>query len=244
VLQSAALLFFAFAGYARIATLGEEVREPRRTIRRAITMALAITLVVYAAVAVSALLTVGGHGLAATSSPLRVAVEAGRWHRLAPVTRFGAAAAAFGSLLALVLGVSRTTLAMSRDRHLPSGLAAVNARGVPARAEIAVGAVVAVLVGTLDLRGAIGFSSFGVLLYYGVANASAWTLHPGEEPPARWIPLVGLVGCVVLAASLPARSVLSGLAVLAVGAGWWWIRGRATEAAGPPSHTPRTPTRG
>ena len=219
VLQAGGLLFFAFAGYARIATLGEEVREPARIIPRAITIALLITLVIYAVVGVSALMAAGPSGLAATTAPLRAAVDAGRLHALAPIVQIGGAIAALGSLLALILGVSRTTLAMSRDSYLPTALAAVHPRfGVPHRAELAVGAVVAVLVATIDLRGAIGFSSFGVLAYYAIANASAMTLTRDEHRPPRWLPVLGLVGCVVLAVSLPARSTVVGAGVLLLGA--------------------------
>jgi APA family basic amino acid/polyamine antiporter len=209
VLQAAGLLFFAFAGYARIATLGEEVRDPVRTIPRAIRIALGITLVVYAAVAVAVLSVLGPDRLAASAAPLADAVPS-----LAPVVRVGAAVAALGSLLALILGVSRTTLAMARDRHLPQALAAVHPRfGVPHRAEVTVGAVVAVLAATVDLRGAIGFSSFGVLAYYAVANAAAWTLRGN-----RVIPALGLVGCAALAFALPPASVIAGAAVIGVGA--------------------------
>ncbi|CAI7978090.1 membrane hypothetical protein [Frankia sp. Hr75.2] len=126
--QAAGLLFFAFAGYARIATLGEEVRNPRRTIRRAIPTALGITLVVYAAVAVALLLVLPVAALGASAAPFTDAARAAGVPGLAPVVRVGAA------VTALVL--------------------------------------------TTDLRGAIGFSSFGVLLYYAVANAAAWTLSP------------------------------------------------------------------
>lgn len=166
VLQAAGLLFFAFAGYARIATLGEEVRDPARTIPRAIPLALGITLVVYAVVAVAVLTVLGPGGLAQATAPLSEAVRAAGAGWLSPVVRVGAAVAALGSLLALILGVSRTTLAMARDRHLPHALAAVHPRfKVPHRAELLVGAVVAVLAATTDVHGAIGFSSFGVLAY-------------------------------------------------------------------------------
>jgi basic amino acid/polyamine antiporter, APA family len=217
VLRSGGLLFFAFAGYARIATLGEEVRDPEWTIPRAIPAALAITLTVYAAVAVAVLLAVGPDRLSATAAPLHAAVSAGRWHAVAPVVRAGGALAALGSMLALLLGVSRTTLALARDRHLPGGLDAVHPRfGVPHRAELAVGAAVTLLVLTTDLRGAIGFSSFAVLTYYAIANVCALTL-----PGRRWPPLLGLAGCVVLAVTLPVRSVLTGAAVVAIGALIW-----------------------
>ncbi len=219
VLQAAGLLFFAFAGYARIATLGEEVRDPQRTIPRAIPLALGITLAVYAAVAVAVLTVLGAHGLADTSAPLAEAVRAAGTPALAPAVRIGAAVAALGSLLALILGVSRTTLAMARDRHLPHTLAAVHPRfAVPHHAELAVGAVVTVLAATTDVRGAIGFSSFAVLAYYAIANAAAATLTTDEGRPPRVVPVIGLAGCVLLAAALPLSSVISGAAVLAVGA--------------------------
>ncbi|MFF9603103.1 APC family permease [Streptomyces sp. NPDC014684] len=226
VLQAAGLLFFAFAGYARIATLGEEVRDPARTIPRAVPLALGITLVVYAAVAVAVLGVLGAGRLGQATAPLADAVRVAGVPGLVPVVRVGAAVAALGSLLALVLGVSRTTLAMARDGHLPRVLAAVHPRfQVPHRAELAVGAVVAVLAATVDVRGAIGFSSFGVLAYYAVANASAWTLSPA--PRARVVPVIGLAGCAALAFALPPASVATGtgvlaMGVLAYGARRWW----------------------
>ncbi|WP_031044233.1 APC family permease [Streptomyces sp. NRRL F-5650] len=225
VLQAAAFLFFAFAGYARIATLGEEVRAPARTIPRAISTALGITLVVYAVVALAVLAVLGPDQLARTTAPLADAVRAAGVPGLAPVVRVGAAVAATGSLLALILGVSRTTLAMARDRHLPHALAAVHPRfQVPHRAELAVGAIVAVLAATADVRGSIGFSSFGVLAYYAVANASAWTLTPAEGRPPRIVPVLGAAGCLVLAFALPGASVLWGSVVLALGAAAYGAR--------------------
>lgn len=235
VLRAAGLLFFAFAGYARIATLGEEVRDPARTIPRAIPTALGIALAVYALVAVAVLGVLGPAQLAGAAAPLAEAVRAAGAGWLAPAVRAGAALAALGSLLALILGVSRTTLAMARDGHLPRGLAAVHPRSqVPHRAEIAIGAVVALAAATADLRGAIGFSSFGVLTYYAVANASAWTLPKQEGRPALAVPAVGLVGCVALAAALPVTSVVSGAAVMALGAGAYGLRAVSAR-------TPRSP---
>ncbi|OBG38380.1 MULTISPECIES: APC family permease [Mycolicibacter] len=218
VLQAAGLLFFAFAGYARIATLGEEVRDPARTIPRAIPIALAITFVVYALVAMTTLNVLGPEGLAGASAPLVEVVTVAGAAKLTVVVQIAAVVAATGSLLALILGVSRTTLAMARDRYLPGFLTAVHPRfGVPHRAEIAVGLVVAGLAATTDIRDAIGFSSFAVLVYYAVANAAAWTLSAAEGRPPRLIPIIGLVGCVVVAFALPVTSVLAGLVVFGVG---------------------------
>jgi APA family basic amino acid/polyamine antiporter len=231
VLQGAGFLFFAFAGYARIATLGEEVRDPARTIPRAIPLALGITLGVYALLAVAVLAVLGPDRVAATPAPLAAAVARTGWTWLEPAVRAGAALAATGSLLALILGVSRTTFAMARDRHLPRFLDAVHPRyGVPHRAELAVGAVVVAVVLAADLRGAIGFSSFAVLVYYAVANASALTL--GHR---RAVPAVGLAGCLLIAGSLPSHATVTGSAVLAAGALLWHarrLRGRRPAARG------------
>ncbi|OBJ24728.1 APC family permease [Mycobacterium colombiense] len=225
VVQAAGLLFFAFAGYARIATLGEEVRDPSRTIPRAIPLALTIALAVYALVAVAALGVLGPGRLAQTAAPLVETARAAGTGWLVPVVQICAVVAAVGSLLALILGVSRTTLAMARDRHLPHALAAVHPRfGVPHRAELMIGVVVAILAATTDLRDAIGFSSFAVLIYYAVANASAFTLGPDEGRPHRAIPVIGLLGCVVLAFAMPLWSVLSGVLVLGVGVAAYLIR--------------------
>lgn len=219
ILQAAGLLFFAFAGYARIATLGEEVRDPARTIPRAIPIALGLTLVVYATVAVSALLAVGPQALAAADAPLHTAVVAGALAAVAPVARVGAAIASAGVLLSLIAGVSRTAFAMAGDGELPRWLAAVSPRTkVPHRAELTVGAIVAATVALVDLRGAIAWSSFGVLTYYAVANASAWTLEAAQRRWPRWLAGLGVAGCGLLAFTLPRGAVLGGIAVLAVGA--------------------------
>lgn len=218
VLQSAGLLFFAFAGYARIATMGEEVRDPERTIPRAIPAALGITVVVYAVVAVAVLAALGPDGVAGTPAPLAEAVHASGWAWAAPVVRVGAAAAALGALLALIAGVGRTSLAMAREADLPRFLAAVHPRfHVPHRAELALAVLVCLLVLLVDLRGAIGFSSFGVLLYYFVANAAAFTQDRAHRRFPRPLQVLGAVGCLVLVATLPWQAVVGGVVVFAAG---------------------------
>jgi basic amino acid/polyamine antiporter, APA family len=231
LLQSAGLLFFAFAGYARIATLGEEVRDPSRTIPRAIPVALGLTVAIYAAVAVAVLTVLGPDGVARSPAPLAAAVTGAGWDWAAPVIRVGAAAASLGALLALLAGVSRTGLAMAREGDLPRWLAAVHPRfRVPHRAEAVVAVAVCLLVLTVDLRGAIGFSSFGVLLYYLVANLSAVTQRPGHRRYPRALQVLGGVGCAVLAATLPGVSVLFGAVVLVVGIGLRLVRLRRHPA--------------
>lgn len=216
IMQAAGLLFFAFAGYARIATMGEEVRDPKRTIPRAIRSALLITVAIYLVVAVAALLAAGPESLANSSAPLTTAVDAAGATALAPVVRIGAALASLGALLALIAGIGRTSLAMARHGDLPGWLSAVHPRyRVPHHAEIALAVVVCVVVATVDVRGAIGFSSFGVLVYYTIANASAYTLV--QQRRWRWLSVLGAFGCVLLVSTLPWPSVVAGLAMFAVG---------------------------
>ena len=228
ILQSAGLLFFAFAGYARIATMGEEVRDPSRTIPRAIVIALSITIVVYAVVAVGLLGSLGADGLAASTAPLREAATAWPW--TSPVVTVGAALASLGALLALIAGIGRTSLAMAREGDLPGWLAAVHPRfHVPHRAEAVLAVVVVALVLTVDLRGVIGFSSFGVLLYYFVANLSAFSQKREARMLPRTVFVIGAAACLTLVATLPLAAILGGLVVLAVGIGYRLIvrRGRA-----------------
>ncbi|MET3142639.1 UNVERIFIED_ORG: APA family basic amino acid/polyamine antiporter [Arthrobacter sp. UYEF2] len=219
VLPAAGLMFFAFAGYARIATLGEEVKDPARTIPRAILAALAGAFVIYLALALLLQNHLTEGRLAATSAPLLDAVVNSQLAAGAPVVQAGAAAACLGALLALVTGVGRTTLAMARERDLPAPLARVGGRhAVPFVAELAVAAVVILLILTTDVMTVVGFSSFGVLIYYAATNAAAYTLeeHPAHGP--RWLNVAGFISCLLLAFTLPPASVLGMAAVLAAGA--------------------------
>jgi basic amino acid/polyamine antiporter, APA family len=218
ILQSAGLLFFAFAGYARIATLGEEVRDPERTIPLAILIALSIVILIYLAVGFSILVGLGPAGVAATPAPLAAAVQASGWAWASLLVRLGAAAAALGALLALIAGIGRTTLAMARHDDLPRWLAAVHERHqVPHHAEVAVAALVCVPILFTDLRGVIGFSSFGVLLYYLIANVAAYTQGSERRRFPRILQIIGVLGCGTLVLTLPLRAVLTGALVYAVG---------------------------
>jgi APA family basic amino acid/polyamine antiporter len=220
ILQSAGLVFFAIAGYARIATLGEEVRDPQRTIPRAIPIALVITVAIYLIVAIAALAAAGPGLLASSPAPLNAAVRAAGAPGLAVAVRIGGAVASLGALLSLIAGVGRTSLAMARNRDLPSWLADVHSRfQVPHHAETAVAAVVCVAVALFDLRSVIGFSSFGVLVYYAIANASAFTQPPQDRRWPRSLNVLGAAGCLVLVATLPLVAVVAGLVMFGVGLG-------------------------
>jgi basic amino acid/polyamine antiporter, APA family len=152
------------------------------------------------------------------------------------VVQVGGAAACLGALLALIAGIGRTSLAMAREGDLPRWLAAVHPRHrVPHHAEIAVAAIVVVLVLCFDLREVIGFSSFGVLLYYLVANLSAFTQTGAQRRFPRWLQVLGAIGCLALVVTLPARSVLTGIVVFVIGILYrrWRLRPRSETRSGP-----------
>ncbi|MGX1769762.1 APC family permease [Dietzia sp. NPDC055343] len=234
VLGGAGFCFFAFAGYARIATLGEEVRDPARTIPRAVMLAISLVIVVYALVLAAVIHVLGVGGVAAGAAPVLEAAERIGGGELAAVVRIAAGIAALGALLGGILGVSRTTLAMARDRHLPAPLAAVHAtRRTPYVAEICVGVLVAVIVLLADVRQAIGFSSFAVLVYYLVANTAALRLDRRRRRLPAWVPVLGAIGCVTVAGSLPWESVVGGVVVFVVGGAVYAVtrRGMVQPAA-------------
>jgi len=217
VVSAAGLVFFAFAGYARIATLGEEVRDPSRTLSRAIALALGIALVTYLLVAAALLVGLGPDRLALEASPLVALVDAGQAPALGVLVRIGAAVAAGSALLSVLVGVSRTSLAMARRGELPEGLAAIGPRGTPWRADVAGGIVAIGVAFFVGPAAAIALSACSVLVYYAVINVAALRLPVAQRRWPRWIAVLGLVLCVGLAVLLPVTQVLVTAGALLVG---------------------------
>jgi basic amino acid/polyamine antiporter, APA family len=217
-LRSAALLFFAYTGYARLATLGEEVRDPKKTIPKAIEITIWGAIVLYAAVAVVAVGAVGADALASTAAPLDVAARAFPLPWVARVVAVGGVTAMLGVILSQLLGLSRMTFAMARRGDLPGFLADVHAvHGVPGKAVLLVGTVAAVVAATGTLAGVAAAASFTILLYYAIANLAALRMPKRAKLFHDSIPAFGLVACVALAFSLAPRTIVTGLGVLAAG---------------------------
>ena len=225
-----ALMFVAYTGYARIATLSEEVVEPRRTIPRAIIATLVASALLYIAVAAAAVAAVGSDVLAGAASshatPLETAASALDVPGLPLAIAVAAVTAMLGVLLNLVLGLSRMVLAMGRRHDLPPVLGALSASREPRAAILVVGFAVAALALTGDVQLTWAFSAFTVLVYYALTNLAALRLPPEERlyPPAvAWL---GLGGCLFLTPFLPARIWGSGLALIAVGLLWRAVAAR------------------
>ncbi|WP_285759948.1 APC family permease [Nocardiopsis ansamitocini] len=217
VLAAAGMVFFAFAGYARITALGARARDGR-VVGRAAVVALGAALVLYGAVGASVMAVLGPRAVGHSVVPLADAVvAAGAGRVVGAVVAVGAALACGAALVSLLSGVVRTVSEMAADGNLPLVVRRLGA-GAP---RLAVGVVAVVVLGVVavgDVWTTVGLSSFGVLVYYAVANASALRLGPQEDRPLLAVPVVGLVGCVVLAFCLPLESVLLGVVALGVGA--------------------------
>lgn len=230
ILQAAGLIFFAFAGYARVATLGEEVIDPRRTIPKAIMMALGSTLVIYAVIFIATLLTVDIGALSQSKFPLVLAVESGRYAGFSAIVRVGACLASLGVLISLMAGISRTAFAMADKKDLPHWLSRVHpVRKVPYRAEIVVGILVALVASILDLRSAIGFSSFAILIYYSIANLACLKLSAPQRLWPRWMSIAGLISCLTVAVSLPWVAIVGGLLLFGIGSAIYFLSRKLSE---------------
>jgi APA family basic amino acid/polyamine antiporter len=211
-------MFFAFTGYARLATLGEEVAEPRRTIPLAIMLALGGAAALYFAVAFVAVGVLGADRMAAVAAPIEEAARTVGVPGLPTLVTAGATAAMLGVLLSQQLGISRMMMAMARRRDLPGFLARVHpVRAVPDRAVLLTGLIIAgvAMLGSLDL--VVAGAAFTILLYYTITNAAALRLPAEDRIGPRWAPVAGLVVCLVLAGSLQPGVIAAGLVLLAAG---------------------------
>lgn len=217
-LQAAGLLFFAYTGYARIATLGEEVRNPARTIPTAIVLTLIATFLLYGLVGVVAVGSVGAEPLATAPAPLEYVARATGGASLALIVSAGGLTAMLGVVLSQLLGLSRMVFAMAREGDLPSPLARVDAvRGNPHAAVLFVGALGLLVTATGTLTFVAATSSFSLLLYYGIANLSALRMPRSGKLVPDLVPAAGLLFCVSLAAFLPPTTIFAGLGLLGLG---------------------------
>jgi basic amino acid/polyamine antiporter, APA family len=238
LLEATALMFVAYTGYARIATLGEEVRDPRRTIPKAIILSAVFVMLLYGAVAIVAIGVGGGDGLLAATeeqaAPLAVVAQRFSIPGSSMVLATGALTAMLGVLLNLLLGLSRVVLAMARRGDLFAVLATLNKSGTtPYWAVLAVAIVIAALVTIGNVRTTWSFSAFSVLIYYALTNLAAWRMPAGRRLYPRWIAGVGFIACLVLAFWVERDVWLIGLGLIALGLAWHAIaRERAAATHG------------
>lgn len=229
LLQATALMFVAYTGYGRIATLGEEVKEPQRTIPRAIALSMIFTCVLYISTAVVSVFVAQEviQNLSQTdvslAAPLEVIAKVGGLGVpiIPNLIAIGAITAMLGVLLNLILGLSRVLLAMGRRRDVPKVFAALDSgQTTPYIAVIVVGVAIACLVLTGDVKTTWSFSTFNVLIYYAITNLAALQLSPKERLYPKWLGWVGLASCLFLAFWVEKQIWLVGLGLIIVGLIW------------------------
>jgi APA family basic amino acid/polyamine antiporter len=220
-LEATALLFFAYTGYARLATLGEEVHEPKKTIPRAIVWALGIAAVLYLGVAYVAVAGVGSETMAGSNSPLEAAARTFRFPWVVIFVGIGATTAMLGVLLSQLLGISRMIFAMARRKDLPGIFDHVHpVHGVPDRGILLAGAV-AILVALFGtFKAIVAAAAFTILIYYSIANLAAINMRREDKLFPDWIPVAGFISCILLAFTMPLDVIGAGLGLLAAGFIW------------------------
>ena len=236
LLYATAIMFVAYAGYGRIATLGEEVREPHSTIPRAIVTTLILSASLYVAVSVVAVSALGATRLSeatqAEAAPLEIAAEQFTWPQVHWIVAIGAMTAMLGVLLNLILGISRVLLAMGRRRDMPRAVAKIGSRhGTPFVAVLVVGVLIAGLASIGSVRTTWSFSAFTVLIYYAITNLAALRLSEEERLFSRVFPWGGLLGCLFLAFWVDWQIWLAGLGLIAAGLLWHLFARRAFSIA-------------
>ncbi len=224
VLQATGLLFFAYTGYSRIATLVEEVHNPKQTIPRATVIALGTATVLYLLVAITVISVLGASRLSTSSSPLEETMAAVGSGVGVAIVAAGALMTTFNEGLSDLLGVSRVAFAMGREADLPKALASLGAGQNPWRSVVFVGVISMLVAAFAPFYLAVAVSSFGTLLYYCVTNISALRLSKEQRTFPRVLAMAGLLGCVALAFSLAPREVGIGLGVLLVGIAFRGLR--------------------
>jgi APA family basic amino acid/polyamine antiporter len=237
LLHATALMFVAYTGYGRIATLGEEIRDPRRSIPKAIIVTLLVSMALYGAVAWVAVAAVGAPEMTeitrTAAAPLEVIARGFGVPGLSWLVAIGALTAMLGVLLNLVLGLSRVLLAMARQGDMPRGLARLDgAQASPRRAVWVVGAIIAGLTLSGDVQSTWSFSAFTVLVYYALNNLAALRLPVEDRLYSQWVPACGLVACLGLAFWVEPKIWILGLALIAVGLAWHWVASRRFVQSG------------
>jgi APA family basic amino acid/polyamine antiporter len=223
ILHATALMFVAYTGYGRIATMSEEVRNPRQTIPKATIVTLILTMLLYAAVAIVAVAGIDRLSLPTSSNaaPLEIIARSFPIGGVSQLLAVGAITAMLGVLLNLILGLSRVWLAMGRRLDMPRILARLNPAGTtPYVAVVVVEITIALFVLAGDVKITWSFSAFNVLIYYAITNLAALRLSPAERLYPQWLAWVGLAACLFLAFWVERQIWLTGLALIAVGLIW------------------------
>ncbi len=218
IAEATALLFFAFTGYARIANLAEEVKDPEVTIPRAVIITIVSAILLYAGVSLVAIGTIGADQMAGSKSPLQLVANSLNTPGIKVIITLGASTAMLGVLLSQILGISRMMFAMGRKKDLFPVLEKIHPKNkVPYIGIFLTGAIILALtfLGTFEFI--LASAAFTILLYYTITNISALKQPEEERRFGLAVPVLGLIGCLLMAFSLDFQVIISGIVLLVIG---------------------------
>jgi APA family basic amino acid/polyamine antiporter len=218
IAEAAALLFFAFTGYGRIATLAEEVVNPKKTIPKAIIVTIVTAILLYSVISLVAIGVIGTETMAESTSPLQVAADALNSPAISSIITIGASTAMLGVLLSQILGISRVMLAMGRRSDLPPFFKRIHKRyRVPHIGILITGFIILLLTLIGSFEFIVRAATFTILLYYSITNIAAIKQPKKDRMYGRLIPILGLIGCLAMSVSLPLIVIFSGIGLLLAG---------------------------
>jgi len=234
ILEGAGFIFFAYLGFGRIAALGEEVKNPQRTLPLSILLALTISIVIYILTGFTTTGLQDYRVLAQSGSPLADAAKATGNYVLVAAVSLGALIATVSVLLTNLIGLSRVSFAMARDGQLPKTAAKISSRfGTPYISILVMGAITVFLPLILDLKQTVAMTSFGILSTHVVVNLSAIRLRKKmphsttfRAPFYPLIPLLGILSCIILMFSLPEESWIVAAVIVTASASFYFLKSK------------------
>jgi APA family basic amino acid/polyamine antiporter len=230
ILNGAALIFFAYTGFARVTIMAEEVQDPKKTLPRSIYLALAISTVLYILVSIVAVGLVGAPALFQSGSPLADAIRITGSSPAVVVVSAGAMIATASVLLTTIMGISRIMFAMSRKGDLPAFLTRIHPRfSTPHYAIWISGAFMIVAILLADLTLVVAVSTFAMLIFYLIANIAAFRIPPDYQRFPRIVPIIGAVSCIGLIGFLTTNSWIIGIIGLVTGVAYYGIKRHFTR---------------
>jgi basic amino acid/polyamine antiporter, APA family len=229
ILSGAALIFFAYTGFARVTIMAEEVKDPEKTIPRSIYLSLAISTAIYLLVSIVAVGLAGAPALAHSGSPLADAIGSTGSSGAVLIISLGAMIATASVLLTTIMGISRIVFSMARSQDLPSLFERIHPKfGTPHYAIAITGACMIAALLLADLTLVVAVSTFAMLLYYLIANIAAFRLPREHRMYSPWVPIIGALSCIGLIVFLSPTSWIIGCVGLAIGGTWFLFRRKNT----------------
>lgn len=229
VFEGAALIFFAYGGYARVTTVAEEVKDASRTIPRAILLALFLSTLLYVSIGFVAVGLVGSQRLSESGSPLADAISVTGSSLALWAVSIGAMIATASVLLMSILGVSRMIFAMARNKQFPEFLKRIHPRfQTPHFAVWATGGLSAILVFGGFYR-VVAVGTFTLLFHHALVNLSALRLKAENRRYPFFVSVLGFLLCLTLLAFLSSDAWIIGVAGLAIGSIYYAFEIKRTQ---------------